>query len=83
MYSNPKVGKVNIFFFDNLLALLTHVSAGALCLDFGIAFPAESPALILDESQVSQLFVAHFARETLGVPGGVHGLDDPTHNELA
>ena len=55
--------------FDDLLALLTHISPCALCLDFGVALPAESPALILDESQISQLLVAHFARETLGVPG--------------
>ena len=41
------------------------------------------PTLVLDESQIRQFLVAHFAGEALRVPGGVHGLDHATDDELA
>ena len=66
-----------------LLALLAHVFALSLRLDLGCALVAEGAALVLDESLVGQLLVAHLAGEALRVPRRVHRLDHPTHDELA
>ena len=65
------------------MALLAHVSAGPFCLDLGVALPAQRPSLVLDEPEVGQLLVAHFAGEALRVPGRIHGLDDSSNDELA
>ena len=66
-----------------LLALLTHVLAETLRFDLGVALVTEGAALVLHKAQIRQLLVTHLAAEALGVPSGIHGLDDTADNELA
>jgi len=43
---------------------------------------AQSSALVLDEPQICQLLVTHLTGKTFRVPSGLHGLDDPSDDEL-
>ena len=43
---------------------------------------AEGAALVLDETEIRQLLVAHLAAETLGVPGGAHRLQYSPQNAV-
>jgi len=61
---------------------LTHVFAHPSCLYLGVTFVAEGSSLILDEPQICQLLVTHLTAKTLRVPSGLHGLDDPSDDEL-
>jgi len=61
---------------------LTHVFAHPSCLYLGVTFVAEGSSLVLDEPQICQLLVTHLTAKTLRVPSGLHGLDDPSDDEL-
>lgn len=62
---------------------MTDVFAQADRLGLGVALVAEGPARVLDEPAVGQLDGAVLAAEALGMPVGVHGLDDAPDDELA
>lgn len=68
---------------DYGMALLAHVLAHALGLHLRVALVTEGSSLIFDESEIGQLLVTHLAGEALRVPGGHHGLDDTSNDELA
>jgi len=64
------------------VALLTHVFPQASSFYLGVTFMAQSSALVLDEPKICQLLVTHLAGKTFRVPSGLHGLDDPSDDEL-
>lgn len=68
---------------EYLLALVADVLSQPHRLDFGVALVAEGAAGVPYEARVGQLHGAHLALEALGVPVGVHRLDDAADDELA
>jgi len=65
------------------VALLTHVFTQPGGFYLGVTFVAQSSALVLDEPKICQLLVTHLTGKTFRVPSGLHGLDDPSDDELA
>ena len=65
-----------------VLALVAHVSAGALQADARVTVVAERLVAVLDEAEVGQLLAAHVTAEAGRVPAGVHRLDDAPDDEL-
>lgn len=60
---------------------MANISPGSSSFNSSITLVAQSPPSVLYEAQIRELLVAHLATKALGVPVGVHGLDDPSNDE--
>jgi hypothetical protein len=67
---------------DQPMALVARILSNLGCLDAGIAAMAQSAIVVLDEPRIGQFLRTELAAEAIGVPGGLHRLNDTSDDNV-